>query len=94
MCQHERFMAIMKALASTETTRNQGHKNKDWQPPFSANASLVQAVKLVREQCASVFKSRWNILSIDDDVIRLRSHKVKMATGFTQINNPKKGYAN
>ena len=87
-----RYTAILRALSANITKRGaQKLSNDTWSPVFNTDKELIMVMKVIREHCSSLAYHKNAILSTDDDLIRCRSKKVHGETGFSHINNPRKG---
>ena len=64
-----------------------------WAPPLSPNIALQRVQESLRMFCSKFgFVKKVSILSLDDDLVRLRSLTVESSIGSSRVRNPKKGY--
>ena len=64
-----------------------------WTPPLSPNIQLQRIQDSIRLFCSKFgFVKKVSILSLDDDLVRLRSHNVESTIGSARVRNPKKGF--
>jgi len=83
-----RYEAILRALSkSSKSYVAYGN----WNPPYEHERTLASMMEQVRVLCSEIaFVKEKSILSMDDDLLRLRSHLVQ-STGLSHANNPAKG---
>jgi hypothetical protein len=63
-----------------------------WQSPFSNDGKINSAMTVLRARCVELgYIEGLTIVSLDDDQLCLRSHKVD-DHGFIRTRNPKKGF--
>jgi hypothetical protein len=84
-----RYSAGLKALGKSSSSYSDSFGN--WRPPMKHDRNLASALECVRKICAELcFVPCVSILSIDDDLLRLRSQLVH-DFGLQHTNNPAKG---
>ena len=67
--------------------------SETWCPPFSPNVKVQHAQEVIRTFCSKFgYVPKKSILSLDDDLLRLRSPVVEPSIGSSRIRNPKKGF--
>jgi hypothetical protein len=86
----DRYFNILKSLSNLNGC---GSVTGDgmWNPPMSPNIIIQELLTSIRKHCKDMaYDSQNSIISIDDDLVRLRSLKTEEA-GFMRIKNPQKG---
>jgi hypothetical protein len=87
---HERYAAILKALSTSEH-QYVDKRTGSWNPPMQHERTLAKLMDLVRSLCSEIgYVKGQSILSMDDDLLRLRSISVQNI-GLAHTNNPAKG---
>ena len=67
--------------------------SETWCPPFSPNVKVQHAQEVIRTFCSKFgYVPKKSILSLDADLLRLRSPVVEPSIGSSRIRNPKKGF--
>ena len=85
-----RYIGILSALGSKPGKTN-GDSSVCWSAPLGHSREISRALQTSRTICSSIaYVDRISILSMDDDLLRLRSSQVD-AFGLAATNNPKKG---
>jgi hypothetical protein len=84
-----KYNAILHQLGKRD---NKLSGTDQWQSPFSNDGKVNSAMSVLRGRCVELgYVEGTTIISLDDDQLRLRSHKVD-DHGFTRTRNPKKGF--
>jgi hypothetical protein len=86
----QRYHEILQAMGS-QPTQSDNASSTGWSEPLKHDRDLAGAMQLARTICAAIsYVQKVSVLSMDDDLLRLRSRLVE-SFGFAQINNPNKG---
>ena len=82
-------MEILNALGKSTTKYEDS--SSFWSHTMSKNVELQNAMAVVRKKCAKTTEVDESFISIDDDLIRMRSSSQVNSSGFAHIYNPTKG---
>lgn len=86
----DRYYEILRAMGSNGT-QSDNNSSARWSEPLKHDRDLAGAMHLARTICSAIsYVEKVSILSMDDDLLRLRSRLVE-SFGLSQINNPNKG---
>ena len=93
--EYARYKAILRALSSNAERAAEPVHNfnlESWREPYSPNKKMARVMETFRTNMATIgFVDGLTVLGLDDDLLRLRSKKVS-ESGYSQINNPHKGF--
>jgi hypothetical protein len=86
---HLRYRNILKALSTNPSYRED--EARTWNEPYHNNKIIGDVLEIMRHRYSEIaFFDRHTRITIDDDLLRMRSRKVT-EEGYSQINNPVKG---
>jgi hypothetical protein len=87
---HARYAEVLKSLGSN-TSADDNNSSEGWTAPLKHDRDIAGVFQLARTVCSAIsYVEKVSILSMDDDLLRLRSVLVE-SFGLAHINNPKKG---
>eukprot|EP00590_Aulacoseira_subarctica_P008761 CAMPEP_0172429160 /NCGR_PEP_ID=MMETSP1064-20121228/49375_1 /TAXON_ID=202472 /ORGANISM="Aulacoseira subarctica , Strain CCAP 1002/5" /LENGTH=278 /DNA_ID=CAMNT_0013174391 /DNA_START=234 /DNA_END=1067 /DNA_ORIENTATION=- len=87
---HDRYAQVLKALSKSQMSYENVFTGC-WNPPMQHERTLAKMMDMVRVLCAEIgYVKEKSILSLDDDLLRLRS-KLVQSVGLSHTNNPAKG---
>lgn len=86
----KKYALMLNALGGTKGITSKSGAGL-WLPPMTHNSQVASGMEQVRKICSHLaFIPGVSNIGLDDDLLRLRSHRV-VEEGYSQINNPNKG---